>query len=394
MSGQLVVRVDDDSMFLSDNLPYVVRDARLAVVARGTCGSPPLDLDPGLYSVEVVTPSGTLRQEVVQVAAGAAPAEVVVREDARPARPGRAAVAPPRAAAPPPPAMPPPPRAPAFPDLGAPIDLEPMVGAEPPMVGAEPEPAGAEPGEAAVGGPAAGRPVLTGTVACTVEETDDEGWVFAPVLPLAEVPRASFEIDGQAWEISLPLNPVGHEPVLRQCRVRIEPPGSLLPLRVSFGDRRRVSRMLDGMLRDHAVSEGAELLDTAAELLMYKYSDPASAALGGLTLHRFGRLGERRDWVENLARDFAWLPDAGILCAALLSRATEPDEQRRGLGLLLAAATRRPLYTDGLSLALELLRRWPGAERPDERMARLVVLADYAADTQWDAVPLTTRQPA
>ena len=43
-----------------------------------------------------------------------------------------------------------------------------------------------------------------------------------------------------------------------------------------------------------------------------------AVALGGLTLHRYGRLRERQDWIENLARDFAWIPDGRILLAALL----------------------------------------------------------------------------
>jgi hypothetical protein len=107
-------------------------------------------------------------------------------------------------------------------------------------------------------------------------------------------------------------------------------------------------------------------------------------------LHRFGRLHEKQDWVENLSRDFDWLPDGRILCAALLQRDDDASERDRGLDLLLNATERRPLYTDGLSLGLELLRRWPGEERSAERRERLERLAEYSAAADWESIALTT----
>jgi hypothetical protein len=196
------------------------------------------------------------------------------------------------------------------------------------------------------------------------------------------------------WEVSLPLNPEGAEPVLRQCRVRVETTAVVPRLEVGFGDRRRVCRMLVGMLRAHGVAGGAEMLDTAAGLLLSKYSDPAAAALGGLTLHRFGRLQERQSWVENLSRDFGWLPDGRILCAALLQRDEDPTERARGLALLLDATAVRPLYTDGLSLGSELLRRWPGEDAMTLRTQRLTGLAVFSAGADWESVALTTRAEA
>ena len=88
------------------------------------------------------------------------------------------------------------------------------------------------------------------------------------------------------------------------------------------------------MLHENGVAGGTELLDTAAGLLLTKYSDPVAAALGGLTLHRFGRLQERQSWVENLSRDFGWLRDGRILCAALLQKDEDAAERDRGLNLL------------------------------------------------------------
>src|SRR5215204_5277213 len=66
----LDVTVDTDSNFVRTNMPYIVRDARLAVVHEGTSGSAPVELPPGLYSVEMVAPSGAAVTSVVQLEPG------------------------------------------------------------------------------------------------------------------------------------------------------------------------------------------------------------------------------------------------------------------------------------------------------------------------------------
>lgn len=358
----LRVTADDDSFFLSQHLPYVVRDARHAVVARGSSGTGVDALPEGLYSVELISPRGTQHTELVHLRSGETTAVVVTEEG---------------------PTLPPP-YAPGdvLLERSPWDDVPPTRGPSPPAASpAAPGRAGAEP-------PAA---TLVDTAGGSVLGVDGDGWIFVPEVPLAAVPVARFDLLGVRWEVSLPLNPEGSEPVLQQCRVRVDTSAMVPRLETSFGDKRRVCRMLVGMLRDNAVARGAELLDVAAELLLSKYSDPAAAALGGLTLHRFGRLQERQAWVENLARDFGWLPDGRILCAALLQRDRDAREQARGLRLLLDATAGRPLYTDGLSLASELLRRWPGEQDTELRGERLARLAEFSAGADWDAVALTTR---
>lgn len=117
--------------------------------------------------------------------------------------------------------------------------------------------------------------------------------------------------------------------------------------------------------------------------------DPPGAALGGYILHQAGQLQEKQGWVENLARDFQWLPDGRILLAALLRRDSSSAEQNRGLGLLLSATENRPLFTDGLSLGMELLRRWPDEASRGQRFERLDYLAGLSAGTDWGAFNLT-----
>ena len=330
-TGLLSVRVEDGSTWLTNNLPFVVRDASLTVVGRGTTGSPAMTLPVGLYCVEAVTPRGRSMQELVRVDP-ATPVDVVVTEDS-----------------------------------GKATDTENRDG----MRGAV-------------------EATLTSTTACALLTQDAGGWTFGPDQVLTAVPTATFRLDGRDWTASLPLNPQGRKEDEASCRVELDLSASLPRLGVRFTEQRRVGRAVDGMLRHHEVMAGAELLDQAASLLLAKYSDPASAALGGLTLHRYGRLRERQDWIENLARDFAWIPDGRILLAALLMNDRDARAHTRGLGLLLEATEARPLYTDGMALATDLLRRWPDAGRKDECTERLERLAAYACVTDWDSVPLVT----
>jgi hypothetical protein len=338
--GQLHVRVENNSYFLSQNLPYVIRDASMAFVAQGTVGEKGMeDLPEGYYSVEVITPSGAPHTELVHVQADTTVEVVIDGED----------------------------------DPDDTVHEERRGPAAPPTREEQ------------------FRPRLVETTFCTARE-NKSGWTFSPYENLAGVPTAQFSSDGDHdWVVSLPLNPQGREQELREARVSFERISGR-PTRpvVRFSKHRRVSRMVDGVLRHNTVA-AAGLLDEAAGLLLYKYDDPPAAALGGLTLFRYGRLRERQDWIENLARDFAWLPDGQILCAALLMDDDDQKERDRGLKLLLSATPQRPLYSDGLSLASDLLRRWPDTRSNEARAQRLSFLSAFSCVTRWDEVMLTTR---
>lgn len=338
--GQLQVRVENNSYFLSQNLPYAIRDATMAFVTQGTVGDKGIeDLPEGYYSVEVITPSGAPRTELVHVQADTTVEVVFDGED-------------------------------------------------------EPDDAGNEERRGPAGPPTGEdtfQPRLVETMFCTARE-NKSGWTFSPDENLTGIPTAQLSLDNDHdWVVSLPLNPQGREQELREARVSLERISGR-PTRpvVRFSKHRRVSRMVDGVLRHNTVA-AAGLLDEAAGLLLYKYDDPPAAALGGLTLFRYGRLRERQDWIENLARDFAWLPDGQILCAALLMDDDDQKERDRGLKLLLSATPQRPLYTDGLSLASDLLRRWPDTRSNEARAQRLSFLSAFSCVTRWDEVMLTTR---
>jgi hypothetical protein len=348
----LDVTVDTDSNFLRTHTPYIVRDARLAVVHEGTTGGAPVELPPGLYSVEMLAPSGAAVTSVVELEPGktanvATPPELVVEPVIAQA---------PEANIPP---LPP----------------------NPPMAAGDDDIAQQLP-DVEVG-------QLIATKLCTPEPLAEASWQFLPDGALNEVPTAVFSLGARRIEMSLPLNPLGGSPELSGCRVSAVQEAGRRRLRMSFASGRRLCVAMDGLLRHNTESAAADLFDGASDLLLGKYSDPPGAALGGLTLHRLGRLPERRHWIDNLANDFEWLPDGKILHAALLMKEPEPADRRRGLDKLLSATAMRPLYTDGLSLALELLRRWPDDDGIEVRTERLNRLAPLSAYAEWDSINLS-----
>jgi hypothetical protein len=366
-SGRLDVTVDSTSSFLRTNLPYVVRDAHLKVVQTGTVGGRQLELPEGLYSVEVTGPDGVQTTSVVQVQAdgtsrvdvssdtvGSAGAPSITGGKQLPPQWGLRPI-----------------RIPDFrPDHYDDLELESILG-----------PRG-------FGTPR--MPTLVTESGCTSRQIDYASWQFLPDTPPEAVATAAFAVGPRRIEMSLAVNPQADMADLAACRVDlVEDPDGTNRLRMSFAPGRSLCVTMDGLLRSNSATIAADLLENATDLLWGKYQDPPGAALGGLILHGMGRLDERADWASNLANSFPWLPDGQILYAALLMKDPGQKKRSEGLELLLSATTNRPMYTDGLSLGMELLRRWPDEESLSIRTDRLASLARYSAYADWDSINLS-----
>ena len=219
--------------------------------------------------------------------------------------------------------------------------------------------------------------------------TNDAWWSFVPVDMPSSTPVATFSVAGRRVVTSLPLNPHGPYPE-NACVVAAVAMGDKTRIVTSFSRQRSVASTLEGVIRSGVLSNTISLLDQSSELLASKYRDPAAAALGALTLHRLGHLAERSGWVENLARDFSWIPDAGVVLAAVLSTHKDPYERARGLDALIGASTRRLMFTDGLSLAANLLWRWPDEIDHAKRADAFAAVNALAAHADLDSVSLVT----
>lgn len=330
--GKLHITFKSSSWFLTQSLPVEVRDASNTLVTR-SAGTVDVDVPEGLYIVEATLPGGRRLSEVVSVAAGP-PTQVVLQ------------------------------------------------GKELKATGDDDEAADAT---AVRDAPSV---ALLEHAACEPLDQHGSTWTFDPVPDPTETPMARFDVEGMAVSTSLPVNPRGKVEE-RACSVTFRRRAGRVRLDVGFAKQRRVAWTLEGMVKSSDVVSTAELFRNAEEILFEKYQDPPAAALGGLTLHRIGRLRERSGWVENLARDFAWVADGRVLLAALLSNDPDPAERARGLDTLLEVAPRRSLFGDGLALLIKLLRTWPDEAREDERRSALAAITSNPATVDWDAMALT-----
>jgi hypothetical protein len=224
------------------------------------------------------------------------------------------------------------------------------------------------------------------------ELVSDTGMIktFRCASQLQEVPTALLDIAGRLARISLPVSPAGYTPS-SLCVVRIEGSPAGAHAHAWIAPERTVANGLQNMLSAGHTLEAASVADEAIELLRSKYEDPAGAALGALILFKTGRLQRWEGWVENLARDFPWLPDGKVLLARLRFK---PDTQSEGtLQLALEASNQRMLFAESYSLLLDMLRRWDAFRENILRREAVARLAAEAPYVDWESICLCQWQP-
>jgi len=250
--------------------------------------------------------------------------------------------------------------------------------AAPPISGSEPHQA-----------PAPGEITLVATEGAEAEAMAPGQWRLQALENTLAVPTATVESGGCRYTISLPIFRSSYSRDSAACHLMVNakvcggrPDAWVAP-------ERTVARALQNMLASGHLSSAIRTADDATEALRDKYTDPAGAALGALILHRFGRLdGRRLDWLENLARDFPWLPDGRILLATHLVK--QRGDTRRAHELALSAAAQRILYAESFSLLLDLLRRWRGPEVDQAGHGEaLTLLAGQSSFVDWSSICLS-----
>lgn len=206
-------------------------------------------------------------------------------------------------------------------------------------------------------------------------------WYFECLNSLTAVATATILVGRQRLSISLPSSPQTKES--RLCEVWIDDLPNGPEATVWISPERTVANALQNMLASGHLAPASIVADEAVELLRDKYSDPTGAALAALIVRKVGRLARFEKWLENLARDFAWLPDGKILLASVLfERRTDLD---RALSLAAEAATQRILYTECYSILLDLLRRWPNKENWSGYADTIASLASAAPYVDWNS---------
>lgn len=215
-------------------------------------------------------------------------------------------------------------------------------------------------------------------------------WIFECKKNGSAVPTATMRLGKRKSVVSLPTSqPSDIGPITCAVRVDNSPTGPRATAWIS--PERVVANAFMNMLASGQLRHAVDMAGGAADLVRQKYRDPTGAMLGALILHKVDQLDDYEPWIENMVRDFSWIPDGKILLASLLVKRQE--DRDRAWQLLQEASEQRILYTESYSILLGLLRRWP---REDESVARQEIIAELAWHSpyiDWDSICLSRVVP-
>lgn len=351
-SGKLSVQLKADSMFLGRNTNILVRDSSMRLVKQaGVCQT--IELPTGLYEISAVLEDGHKHRKLVQVKEGDNP-PITLGENEEKLQQDSSILA-------------------AAPNIGQ--YVQPRFTKSMAVLNA------AGPDSDSI--PDAELLEVTGV---TLVRQTRTLWFFRSEPILNSVPTALMRIQNRTIRISLPVSP-GNGPTENSCVVKLEKGRRQPDINAWISPERRVANALQNMLASGYLLHAAKVADHAVELLQDKYRDPTGAALGALILNKVGSLQRWSGWVENLARDFDWLPDGKILLANLLY-VDEPNRRPEALQLAIQASKQRILYSESFSLLLDMLRRWVREHKENALQEALENLAMFAPDMNWDSICL------
>jgi hypothetical protein len=219
-----------------------------------------------------------------------------------------------------------------------------------------------------------------GALQGVVSVGDDAGeWRLRGEGAFETMPNAIVRVGDVAWQISLPVN-LGDG----QCLLRVDPGNARTPVTAWIAPERTMAGALQNMLLKGEYTALIPVAEQAIELLRSKYQDPTGAALGALILHKVGGLQPYALWLENLARDFAWIPDGNVLLASLLVQ--DHQQLERALKLALDASSKLLLHAETYSILLDMLRRWPDPGMTAPHRATIDSLARQGAYVAWGSL--------
>jgi len=409
--GTLKVRIDSDSHYFKSNIPVRIRNSRMKVLKLPR-EQREFKLSPGVYQVSAVLEDGQEHKQVVRIKEGeVANVEMGANNEKASIKAHRRSTKRMRVQS----------KAPRYTKtierLAAHDDLPMSSGAEAPIPGKEidpqephtnsPEPHSNSP-EPSTNGHESSRPHSTGDKPSKTKSAllalsgafrvdgRENPWMLNCESNVEQVPTATVEISSNAgsqrYTISLPTSP--HDtPDYNSCVVVIEKRFSKLFPAAWISPSRTVANALQNMLAANQLHTAKDFADNATELLRSKYQDPTGATLGALVMHKFGILEEKQSWLENLARDFRWIPDAKILLASTMVHSVDQTREThsRAFKIAIEASQQRILYTECYSILLDLLRRWPDKRDNLARKKAIAHLAKQSPYIDWNSICMSQR---
>ena len=211
-------------------------------------------------------------------------------------------------------------------------------------------------------------------------------WVFGSEENGSAVATATLRLGSRKTVISLPTSqPNDLGPVT--CAVRIDESATGPRATAWISPERVVANAFMNMLASGQLRHAADMADGAVELFRQKYNDPTGATLGALILHKVDRLENYMEWIENIVRDFGWIPDCKILLASIFVKKRKHLD--RAWELAQEASQQRMLYAESYSILLDLLRRWPRENRSPSHEGAVAELARHSPHIDWDSICLS-----
>ena len=361
-TGKLSVQLTSDSMFLGRSVPVEVRDSDMCLVQQ-SMSARQFELPVGLYEVSAVLEDGRRHSALVQVKDGQQTPVELGAEEASPVLESAEEKA-----------------STGLPRYERPRYTQKMA---------------AESAVEPVADAAVATQLLDVSGASLLRETRTL-WIFECDSTIDAVPTALFQLGEQKLQISLPISPA--EPDLPDwkmpcnlCAVKIEETSTGAHAEAWISPERTVANAMQNMLASGYLLHAARVADDAVELLREKYKDPVGAALGALILYKTGRLERWQSWVENLARDFHWLPDGKVILANMLF--DDESNRERALNYAVEASGQRMLFTESYSMLLDLLRRWPRDADGEPRYEAMARMASFAPYIDWEIICLSHSLP-
>ena len=195
-------------------------------------------------------------------------------------------------------------------------------------------------------------------LAPAVEVDDLSDDTAAMIIHAGERERSYAQVrteDGRSLVVAVPVDP--HSLFSSTCWLHVRVSNTALGavVRLAAPTMDACAGYLTGGRPDHVVA----LAPSAEGLLRGKVQDPIGAALGGYALVRLNELHRVRDWADNLANWFDWLPDGPVIAGEVAARRGEDDKARSHF----EEASRRglPLFSEGMSLYANRMPQLVGA---------------------------------
>ncbi len=386
--GTLDIRIDSDSMYFKNNIPVRIRDNRMRVL-NVPRQQRKFNLTPGVYQVSAVLEDGQEHKHVIRVVSGET-ASVEMRSESettpvkRPVELSSRSLktsGPPRYTK----------RNESSTSRGIPMSSGADEQSEAMEQARGPNRESTSRGDGAPRSNDVNSSRLIQLSGSHRLDDHENPWMLKCDDGITEVPTAIIEVASPAgphrYTISLPTSPHDTDNY-NSCVVVIEERYAKPYPAAWISPSRTVANALQNMLAANELHSAKDFADNATELLRSKYQDPTGATLGALVMHKFGILEEKQAWLENLARDFDWIPDAKILFASTLARSLDQNEETksRAFKLAIESSKQRILYTECFSILLDLLRRWPDKLNDTERREAVANLASQAPYIDWNSI--------